>query len=445
MNKNLKILLSTVLPFLIIAIRPFAMSIQQAIILACVVLVVTWWTLILVNKSISSITLIVVFLIFSNSNTQTILKFPLSLNIILIIASFLLAHGIMKSGLAERVSNSILYKNGSSGIKMIQIAFIISFLLIFFIPQTFPRAIITASIFTKYLKEKEISEKQRSILLFSVFVAISATSMCFINGDVVLNNAILQFANLSMTWNEWTIYMLIPASAISFLMYISYITLFKKDIKNIVFEINKLKTSPFSDKEKKAGVITIITILLWMTEGIHGIHSAYVSLLGVILMLVFQLIKISDFKVVKIELLLFLTAAFSIGSVLNSEGIVEMILTRFLPQTSNIFLFILFSIGLTMVLHMILGSSMTSLSVCIPILLAVAPSTIKPEILTLIIYVTINIHYLLPFQHVLIMIGEGEGYYDSKLTIKYGVVLTFIVFIAIFLIQIPYWQITGLF
>ena len=89
---------------------------------------------------------------------------------------------------------------------------------------------------------------------------------------------------------------------------------------------------------------------------------------------------------------------------------------------------------------MLLGSSMTTMSVCITVLIVAAPPTVSAFKVALIVFFVINCHYLLPFHHVLIMTGEGEGYYDSKTTLQYGIYLTLLMFVAVFAVVLPYWS-----
>lgn len=448
MNRKRIYLIISMLIFLIICIwKPLNLNLNQSIILASTIIIILWWSTNIISKSLSSIIIILIYFIFSRSDARTILKFPLSNNLILIISSYLIAHGIRVSGLADRISRAIISRYAKSNISLIILSFVLSFMLIFLIPQTFPRAIILSSIYLEFLKGQNVSIRERSIILFSVFVAVTGTSMAFINGDVIFNNAAIQFASVKLTYIDWAKYMLVPSIIISALMFVLFIITFYKDIKGSKFlsNYNKNNKIKFTVTEKKASIITIFIIILWSTESFHTINAAWVSLLGVIAMIIFGLVKFKDYKIIKPELLLFLTAAFSIGGVLNDEGIASMIFNRILPSTNNDGKLIFYSIIVVMILHMVLGSSMASMSICMPVMVSSIPDSFNPIIMMFIIYTAINIHYLLPIHHVVIMIGEGEGHYDASMTVKYGAFLTVLVFVSIYLILIPFWKLFGLY
>ena len=447
MNKKIINLGISILIFILIVLtKPFGIGFNQSIILASVAMVLVLWATNCVTKTISSIFVIIIFFIFSSSDANTILKFPLSGNLVLIIASYLIAHGIKTSGLADRISEVVIKRYTTTVFSLIALSFVLSFILIFLIPQTFPRAIIMAAIYLEFLNKQNISAKTKSVILFSIFVAVTATSMAFINGDIIFNNAVLQFSGIHLTWLGWAKYMLIPTIIISILMYFGFIFIFYREIKGSKFSIEKSDNGKikFSGAEKKGALITSLIIILWVTESLHGISAVWVSVIGVLSMYALGLIRISDLKIIKLELLLFLTAAFSIGGVLNHEGIAGLIFDKILPTTNSDSMLIFYSIIVVMILHMILGSSMTSMSLCLPVLTSSLPMSVNPIFMMFSLYVAINIHYILPLHHAVIMIGEGEGHYDTSMTVKYGIFLTIFVFISIYAVLMPYWKLIAI-
>jgi di/tricarboxylate transporter len=62
----------------------------------------------------------------------------------------------------------------------------------------------------------------------------------------------------------------------------------------------------------------------------------------------------------------------------------------------------------------------------------------------LLVYTAVQIHYLLPFQHVTILLGAGAvGRYGSRETLKYGLPLTALT-ILVLLLEVAWWQVAGL-
>lgn len=124
-------------------------------------------------------------------------------------------------------------------------------------------------------------------------------------------------------------------------------------------------------KEKVATVITGIVPILWMTESLHSINSAIIALLGTSAMFSFKIIEFKDFKSLNIRFMIFITAAFAIGGVMNQSGAADIIYSNIIgifPSTySNLYLMIL--VLTVMELHMLLGNSIITFSVVIPVLM----------------------------------------------------------------------------
>ena len=188
-------------------------------------------------------------------------------------------------------------------------------------------------------------------------------------------------------------------------------------------------------------------MILWITEPWHGLSAALVALGGVGAMLIAGLLKFADYKKIKLELLLNLTAVFAIGKVLKASGITALIqqyLIAYLP-TGSTALILLLTVIIVMIVHMMLGSCLTSMSVTIPILIAMFGETVNPLIIALIAYVTVSVHYLLPFHHLTLVLGSGENFFRNKLIARLGAPMTILIFILIFLIYLPWWKLVRLY
>lgn len=442
-KRSYKQLYTFILPLLIVLLRPLGMNLNQSIILGALVLVLIWWTTGVVNKTYSSIVLLVVFALFGSTPFNVVFRFPMSSNFYMIGFSFLLSQGIVNSNVANRLSGAILNKYCNHPYKLILMSFIFGTVLIFLIPQPFSRVILLASIYKQFFKGREIGEKGMSVLLFSIFMASTATSMLFLNGDIILNLAALQFGEVSLGWLEWAKYMLLPSIATTLLMGGGFLLLFREDIRSIkINSIKEEKGAAADIKEKAAIVIMGLVILLWMTESIHSVNSAIVALVGTLAMFIFGILEKKDIKSFNISLMIFLTAAFSIGSVMKGSGVADILYARLMTVFPSSFsnLYIMIIIAVVMILHMFLGSSLTTLSVVVPGLIELTKGTLGAIPLVLLAYITVNLHYILPFHHVTIMIGAGNNYYSNRIVAKFGLLMTILVFLVVFGLYLPWWR-----
>ena len=99
-----------------------------------------------------------------------------------------------------------------------------------------------------------------------------------------------------------------------------------------------------------------------------------------------------------------------------------------------------------MIIHMFMGSVMAVLGVCVPAFISFAAgSSVSPLAVALIVFTSINIHYILPFHNLPILIGEGKdaGGYTSKEAMRMGIPLTAVVFIVV-LVEAAWFHVFGL-
>ncbi|NCB41383.1 MAG: hypothetical protein EOM59_01985 [Clostridia bacterium] len=444
-GKGLNAIISLSIPLLFVFVRPLGMTLSQSVILGWLFLTVIWWVTGWIYKDYASVLLLIIFIFCGNTPLKSIFVFPLSDNFILIIASFLLSQGIVKSNVATKLSGYFLSRYCDSGKKLVIMSFILGIVLIFVIPHPFPRIILSASIYLSFLNQSKVMDEEKKVLLFSIFVASTVTSMMFLNGDIIVNHAVMQFGGVVFTGAQWMKYMTIPTLITTIAVAVAFIFVFKNQLTGR-FECSEKEELSFNKGGKMALVIMGLIIVLWLTEAYHEISSAHVSLLGVILMLAARVIGLKDVKSVNISLLIFLTAQFSIGNVLSMSGVAQKLsqtVMKFFPAEGSVF-YIPFIILFIMVLHSLMGGLVTSVSILIPMLLTITAGILSPQLIVLLTLVSVCFHYLLPFQHATIMIGYGKGYYENRHTARFGIALTLITFVAATFIYLPWWKWAGL-
>lgn len=444
-NYERQTLLSLLVLLAVAVIKPMGMTIQQSIVLGSLFLVIVWWGTGFVHKNIASAFLILIFVIFGGTPIEKVFYFPLSNNIILVVASYLLSQGIVNSKVADRLTKVLLQKYCNTSAKLVYMSFILGLGMIFIIPQPFPRVILLSSIYMSFLNKIEISDEEKKIIVFSVFVAASVTSLTFLNGDVIINNAVQGFGNITISYVRWIMLMTIPSVVTTGLIAVAYAFVFRKQLISALEWKKEEGSRTIGKQEKLALGITAIVVVLWLTESIHLISASQTALVGVTLMFISGLIEVKDYKVINVSLLIFLTAEFAIGKVLVGSGIASKMgeaLSGVIPSGESVFL-IPVLILIIMGLHMIMGSLITALSVLIPTLITLTSGILSPESIVLITTVSVCFHYLMPFHHVTIMLGYGNEYYDNKHVLKFGLVLTIITFLAVLGIYMPWWNLVG--
>lgn len=374
----------------------------------------------------------------------------------LVIGAYLIAGAVKSSGLGERIAYNFILKFVDSYRSIIISIFLLTFMLSILIPHPWPRAFLIMSVMTVIIKSADIPREDAVKIGFTVFAASVPVSMVFLTGDSVINVLAVQAIGKSIGWIDWFIYMGPPNIIASILTCILILFLFKpsKEVSLNKEEIQKKLASMGSMKplEIRTAIWIFLAIIFWMTDSIHGIHLGWVTLIiamGMALPVVGGILTAKDWSGVPIHVLLFLTAAITIGKVGGVTGMNTWIAQTILPSTvpGNIYILSAFIATVSIAIHIVLGSVIAVMGIAIPaLLLFTQPMGIDPIVTVFLVYTAIGIHYILPFQHLNMLVGQGEenGMYTQKEVMRLGIPLTAVVYIVCVCVLIPYWKMIGL-
>ncbi|GAA0182334.1 SLC13 family permease [Clostridium sediminicola] len=444
-KKKKELIFSIALTGILYIVLNFNFSIKMAIALS--LLTIMLWATNAVDRTVVALFFVFMAFIMGLAPAKVIFKFPMTENFYIIVFSFVISEGVVKSGLAEYTSRKLMNKIVKTPNNMILFSYIAGIILIFFIPQPFPRVILLSAFYIEYLKGQKISRDSKSVLMFSIFTAATFTSMMFLNGDLLLHFVAMEMGNSYINWQQWSMYMTVPSILICIITYFLFKLVFRKELKGVKFESLKINDKQIKmTKEKYITISVLIGIfILFTTQSITGIRAQWILLLGSIAMYFGKIIDLSSFKKVNWKLLIFFVAAFSIGGVLTYSGVVDILCNKLLiliPK-SNLNYQIMVIVIISMILHIFLGSAVTTSAIVLPIFMKMSLFDTGSPILTLMVYSVVNMHYLLPFQHATIMIGYGEDFYGSRQVFRYGLLMTLVTFISVILIEVPWWRLIG--
>ena len=434
--------LSLAVGMLIFIVSPYEFKLNAAIFLSIEALIL--WGASAMDNAIISVLFLAGATSLSLTPYKILFQFPATENFYLIILSYLITKGVTDTGTASVISKSIMEKIAKTPIKLIFFSYIAGFLLIFFIPQPFPRVILLAAFYREFFKSQNLTADSKEILYFSIFTASTFTSMFFMSGDMLLNYVVVAISGAQINWAQWALYMSLPASVTCILTFILFIAVFKKEIKNSHFIISEKKNKKvlLTAEQKKMFFICLIIFIGFASQSFHHMKSVYIMLIGVILGFTLKIIKPDAIKNINWKLLIFFTGAFSVGGVLNYSGAADIITKKLLVlvPVGNFNEKIIFLIIITLILNFFLGSAVTTSSVVIPTIAQLGILPPHSAVLTLFVYTVVSIQYILPFHHATVMVGFGEGLYGNKVIIKYGILLTVLTFFIVLYICIPWWK-----
>jgi di/tricarboxylate transporter len=147
-------------------------------------------------------------------------------------------------------------------------------------------------------------------------------------------------------------------------------------------------------------------------------------------------------------ILFFVSGAMAIGTVGKATGLADWLAATLMPAIppENPYQFAALAGGATMLIHMVLGSALACMSIVAPPMVHYAVTAgWSPLFPALLVYTAVAIHYVFPFQQVIILLGQGEtGGYSTRHVLKYGLPLTIVALIVLIPIEVTWWIILGL-
>ena len=362
----------------------------------------------------------------------------------IVVGAYLIAGAVKDSGLGQHIAYAFMLKFVKSAKSLILSIFALTFVLALLIPHPFPRAFLILAVVSVIAESAGYGEDDRGKLGFLIFAAAVPCSMFFMTGDSTLNPLVASYGangGAAIGFVDWFIYMSVPMVVATLCTIVLALALFKPS-KELVYDredvlAKQAALGKLSEKEIRTIVWIVIAIALWLT--VSGDYLAWVTLVIGVLMampVIGEVLTPASWGSVDIKTLMFLTAAMAIGSVGGATGMNAWIADVVLPSTvpTNPYLFALLVCALTMVIHMFMGSVMAGLGICVPAFLTFVQGTsVSPIAVALIVFTAINLHYILPFHNLAILVGEGKdaGGYTSKEAMKMGIPLTVVTFLVV--------------
>ena len=372
----------------------------------------------------------------------------------LVIGSFLIAQAVVDSGICKRFTYIFILRFVRSFSGVIISIFVLSVILALLIPNPWPRAFILIGVVKEISASAKLTPKDTAAVGFSVFAASIPTCFIFQTGAASMNQLVLSFSGLSLSWIEWFKIMSVPGIALTVVYCLLILLLFPSQEVFALdkdFITQKLEAmGPISQREKKTLLWLAAAIILWLTDSIHGVHVSW-STMGIAMLMAMPIVgELTDsksWKAVPVGTVIYLTAAVAIGRVGRTSGMTSWITENILPSRfpDNIWALVLTVSVMCMFLHIFLGSTIAANSVIIPsMLLSTASTDLSPLCCVMVCYLSVFGQYIFSYQHINILMGIGEsGMYSEKDSMKLALPLTLCVPLVILTTALPWWSFLG--
>jgi anion transporter len=465
---------------LIMLPTPEGLSVAGHRALAIMAFAVIMWITEAVSAGVSAIALIALFIIFlgfapakgvSGALLGTAKAIPMALSGFtssgwaFVATGLFMATAITSTGLEKRLAYLILRMAGTRVKEIIAGFIVVAYLLTFIIPSVTARAaaLVPIALGLNAAFGLPLTSNISKALLLCAGMLPACTGHSILSGSAVNPVIVTMLVNAgqpAIGWLDWFIYMFPFTVAVGIVFYFLVTRLYKFEFDELPGGQEYLNQciadlGAVSPREKRVGAIMALTILLWITDRIHGIDATSISVLAVLAM-VCPYVGVATWnelskKVDWTSILLF-GAGLSMATLVANTGaaawLAKVTLVQFgvgkLPvlfMALVIFLFVfIFRFGF--------ASTTSCYTTVIPAVLGFFDALQNPGIpvtgIVLAVVLLGGATNILPVNSAPGMIAYSTKAFETKDMVKIGVPVTIAVLVFIMVFMFTYWPLVGL-
>lgn len=384
---------------------------------------------------------------------------------VLVAAGLFMAAGIIHTGLERRIAYQVLKVFGTKVKNIFAGIIVLMAMLCFVIPSMTARSATITPIAVGLVEALGLDLKSKfgRMLLVTVAITSSVSGMLLLTSGAPNPVAVSFIASRlghDISWMEWFTYAA-PYSVILLIIFYFLVTKlntfeFKEASGGSEFIQAKLaELGPMSKKEKKIAVIFGVTILFWMTQGIHHIDANTVSILSVLAMLS-PIIGIANWKdlaaLVDWSTILLFGAGISLGNVLLQTGaalwLADVSLGSLHLEVLPPSMMMLAIMVALLIIRFAFASTTSSAAALVPTVIGFLLSLNEPELpmwgMSFIATMTVYFSFILPVHSPQAMIPYATQSFEVGDMAKIGIPFTIISLGVLLVFIFTYWSWLGL-
>ncbi len=396
---------------------------RQAIVAATLVAVVVLWVSEAFPLYISALAGSFLLLAFGGFSADAVFAPYFDPVIVLFLGGFVLARGMQKHGIDERIAHVILTRIGDRPLIFVLGLMLVTAFLSMWMSNTASAAImIPISIIV--LKQNRLFHRQSRFARGAVLAVAYAATIGGI-GSLVGSppNAIaaryLGERGIAIDFLEW---MLRALPFVAFALVFTWLLLFlfnRPEIDKIEFDY---RPRPLERPQKLIFGVFLLTVIGWLTTGWTGLSASTVALIPVIALFALGLLDDSDIAIISWPTLLLFGGGLSLGSAVGEVGIDTWLAAQVQASIAEIPLLlalagmVFFGIGVTMV-----ASNTASAAILIPLMLPLSATLgIDMKSIALLIAIGVSLDFMMPVGTPPSAIAYATGVVSVRDMIKNG-------------------------
>jgi sodium-dependent dicarboxylate transporter 2/3/5 len=369
--------------------------------------------------------------------------------IFLMIGGFIIAEAIRKSGLATRLTYTMLNKFGTSPDRSIFVAVFSTGILSAWIENVVAFAMLIP-IIKEIIPLMGVDDPEKGKSNFAKAMVLGASYGSLAGGfgtEIGTAPNLMAAAYTHIPFANWMVFGFPLAIIMMLIIWKLLSRVFKPEVSGIVGGnktiSNKLESlGPMKRVEKISLGILLFTIALWVTASWTGLNSYSVALIGAVLFFVFKVLDWRDAQNgVDWGLIVFFGGALSLGAALLNTGAAEWLITDIVSvlgsNPSTILIMVVLMIIAVCITQVM--SNIALAAILVPLSVTLAQTQGLPiGQYAVPVAIACSLSFMLPMADPTVAMAYGTGYVKIKEILKAGVPLVVIgIIITIILLLSP--------
>ena len=358
---------------------------------------------------------------------------------------------VSHSGLAERVARFFLHRSRGSA-RSLYFQLLLAFpLLTIILPSATTRTGILVHVYEQALELGQVP--RRHPLASAIMMALNSinrlASTLLLTGGITPIVAAALIGGIS--WSEWLLMMSVPYVVLLAIGSVLIYVLYRRGFALQLSPLSAEETPRMSGKETRTVVITVCASALWLTDALHHWHPVVPALLAWIFLLMPRIgvLSWSEFER-KIGWTNFfvLASSLSLARALTQSGAsawIAQLMVQGVPQFRDqpvlvIAVLLVASVPVRLLIPNITGFLATT----IPIAMSIGTATgVNPMICGIAVMIGGDAVLYYPAQSASSLAVYERGYLSAPEIFRFGIWMTFIAFVVVLIVALPYWSAIG--
>jgi len=364
-----------------------------------------------------------------------------------------------KTGVPQRIGAFVVSRVGASYSRLLLGLIITSFVLTLFVPSGNARLVIMASFAISIINVFGVGKGSnigRGMFLVLTYTAVIFDKMIIAGaGAITAVGNITRFGGVNVSYALWFIAFLPCALLTIFSAWLFIKWVYPPEVETADANMEELQARLRGNQEwtplaAKSTALSILAIVLWMTDFIHHIPPSVIALsLALVAFLPFvNVLEAEDMQRTNLMPVFFVAAALSMSNVAQETGALKLLtdfffggVTQFL---SNPVLAVPALYWGGFIYHFATASEISMLATSLPVLMAYAKANHLDVLWIGMVWSFSAGGKLFAYQAAPLVVGYSYGYFRHTDLIKIGAFLTVVEFIGLAACVAFYWPFLGI-